>query len=61
MVNTVKMFILVKKPKNLSFFLLILIVGKYCPLDFETHEEINALDGALAKTNYGVEFMVGKG
>ena len=36
------------------------IVGKYTPLDFETAEPINPLDGALQKTHYGAEVVVGK-
>eukprot|EP00937_MAST-01D_sp_MAST-1D-sp2_P007141 g7141.t1 len=36
------------------------ILGKYSPLDFETAEPINPLDGLMQKTGYGPEFAVGK-
>ena len=36
------------------------IVGKTTPLDFETAEPINPLDGVLRKTQYGGEVVVGK-
>ena len=36
------------------------IMGKYSPLDFETVEPINPLDGLLKKTKYGPEVVVGK-
>ena len=36
------------------------IAGKYSPLDFETVEPLNPLDGLLKKTKYGGEVVVGK-
>ena len=36
------------------------ILGKYSPLDFETSEPINPLDGVMQKTGYGPEVAVGK-
>ena len=36
------------------------IMGKYSPLDFETQEPINPLDGLLKHTKYGPEYVVGK-
>jgi alpha-glucuronidase len=39
----------------------VIVIGKYCPLDFETAEPINPLDGALNETQYGEEFMIAKG
>jgi alpha-glucuronidase len=35
-------------------------MGKYSPLDFETLEPLNPLDGLLKKTKYGGEVVVGK-
>ena len=35
-------------------------MGKYSPLDFETVEPLNPLDGLLTKTKYGGEVVVGK-
>ena len=36
------------------------ILGKYSPLDFETAEPINPLDGVMQQTGYGPEVAVGK-
>eukprot|EP00912_Choanoflagellata_sp_UC4_P001649 UC4_evm1s1046 len=38
----------------------VIILGKSSPIDFETAEPINALDGLLKKTKYGPEWVVGK-
>eukprot|EP01043_Picozoa_sp_COSAG02_P022672 COSAG02_NODE_1185_length_14007_cov_52.908398_7_plen_982_part_00 len=36
------------------------IIGKYSPLDFETQEPANPMDGLLKHTKYGPEYVVGK-
>ena len=36
------------------------IMGKYSPLDFETQEPVNPMDGLLKHTKYGPEYVVGK-